>query len=300
MIHCQFSSPDVLITKSHFFVINKHCMKNYFFSLLVTAVSLTVSAQTTKPKVLRKTLTLIMPRTDADDMPGRNGGSVAWNPLQKKYYAAMAGNFSYPLAVYDMDGKLLSPETLNCEVDVRGLWYNPVKKQVQGNAYADAGWFALKLDAKGIPESNDIIREGANQPGDNCVGAYNTATKEVLFLKDGYVSFYSFVDGMSNNSVQIQWGRTKNDPVINEGDEDVTPDNYNHTTVVYTGLKGAELGFLNNDNKQIELYSIDKGTMTTVLKLPEEAVVNSSFNFAYTNGMYWLYDIDKRVWTGYK
>jgi hypothetical protein len=275
-------------------------MKKYIFLLAVLAATVSASTQTITPKLLKKSMTLLMPRTTDDEMPGTRGGSVAWHPLQKKYYAAMAGNVGYPLGVYDITGKLLSPESLNTDADVRGLWYNPVKKQVQGNAYGDFGWFALLLDTKGIPESVDFFMEGSNQPNEQSVGAYNTATKEVLFLNDGYVSFYSFEDGMSNNSVQIQWGRTKNDAAISEGEEGATPENYNNSTVIYTGLKGAELGFLNTEDKQIELYSIENGTMSRILKLPEDAPMNSSFNFAYTNGMYWLYNIESRTWTAYK
>jgi hypothetical protein len=275
-------------------------MKKYIFLLAVLAATVSASTQTITPKLLKKSMTLLMPRTTDDEMPGTRGGSVAWHPLQKKYYAAMAGNVGYPLGVYDITGKLLSPESLNADADVRGLWYNPVKKQVQGNAYGDFGWFALLLDTKGIPESADFFMEGSNQPNEQSVGAYNTATKEVLFLNDGYVSFYSFEDGMSNNSVQIQWGRTKNDAAISEGEEGSTPENYNNSTVIYTGLKGAELGFLNTGDKQIELYSIENGTMSRILKLPEDAPMNSSFNFAYTNGMYWLYNIESRTWTAYK
>ena len=275
-------------------------MKKYIFLLAVLAATVSASTQTITPKLLKKSMTLLMPRTIDDDMPGTRGGSVVWHPLQKKYYAAMAGNVGYPLGVYDITGKLLSPESLNADADVRGLWYNPVKKQVQGNAYGDFGWFALLLDTKGIPESADFFMEGSNQPNEQSVGAYNTATKEVLFLNDGYVSFYSFEDGMSNNSVQIQWGRTKNDAAISEGEEGATPENYNNSTVIYTGLKGAELGFLNTEDKQIELYSIENGTMSRILKLPEDAPMNSSFNFAYTNGMYWLYNIESRTWTAYK
>jgi hypothetical protein len=277
-------------------------MRKLLFFLTIIASVFTANAQSGTAKPLKKVMTLKMPRTVDDDMPGTRGASVAWHPLQKKYYAAMAGNMGYPLGVYDAGGKKLSNDDLNCEVDTRGLWYNPQAKKIQGNGYDENGWFSYALNTKGIPESTDVFMEGMNQPNSQSVGAYFPAKQEILFLNNGYVSFYTMEDGLSNNSVQIQWGRTKADgkAEVEEGDEAETPEDYNYTTVVFTGIKGSELGFLNITEKQVELYNIADGFMTKKLKLPEEAPMNSSFNFSYTNGMFWLFDMETRIWTAYK
>lgn len=264
------------------------------FILLVTA---STHAQVTA-KPLRKTLSFIMPRTADDDMPGTRGASVVWHPLQKKYYAAMAGNIGYPMGVYDATGKLLSSDTLNTNQDIRGLWYNPQQKQIQGNSYSDYGWFRYTLNAKGIPIDSDIFVEGMNQPSDQSVGSYSIARQQIMFLKDGEIWFYNIKGEQLEGNLQIQWGHTKADGEIeNTGS---TPEAYNYTTVVYTGIKGAELGFLNVLDMQIELYNMADGYMTKALKLPEDAAMNASFNFAYANGMYWLFNIELRTWTGYK
>ncbi|MGB3008336.1 MAG: hypothetical protein WBC06_17605 [Chitinophagaceae bacterium] len=276
-------------------------MKNTSLLIAIVASSLTLNAQTITPKPLKKVMTLTMPRTVDDEYPGTRGASVVWHPLQKKYYAAMAGNTQYPLGVFDAKGKLLSPESLNTDADVRGLWYNPQKKQLQGNSYDDYGWFSFKLDSKGIPQSTDIFMEGMNQPDAQSIGAYHTSLQEVLFLNAGFVSFYSFEDGLSNKSIQIQWGHTKEDGLLEEeADEAETPEDYNYTTVIYTGIKGAEIGFLNITEKHVELYNIADGFLTKKLSFPEDAPVYNNFNFAYTNGIYWLFNIETRIWTGYK
>ena len=80
----------------------------------------------------------------------------------------------------------------------------------------------------------------------------------------------------------------------------LTPEDYNYTVVIYSGIKNAELGVLNIEKNQIELYGFDEGFLNTVLKLPESQVTYSAFNFAYTNGMYWFFDKETRVWTSYK
>lgn len=263
--------------------------------ILITALS---SNSQVVSKTLKQNLSFVMPRTADDDMPGTRGASVVWHPLQKKYYAAMAGNIGYPMGVYDVTGKRLSSDSLNTEQDIRGMWYNPVTKQIQGNSYNDYGWFRYILNAKGIPLSSDIFIEGMNQPGEQSVGAYSIAKQQVMFLKDGEIWFYNIKGEELGGRLILQWGREKAD---GEGsDEPSTPEAYNYTTVVYTGIKGAELGVLNVLDLQIELYDISNGFMTQKLKLPEDAATNASFNFAYANGMYWLFNIELRTWTGYK
>jgi hypothetical protein len=42
------------------------------------------------------------------------------------------------------------------------------------------------------------------------------------------------------------------------------------------------------------------GFLTTQLPLPKDAVTEGAFNFAYANGIYWLFNIAERKWVGYK
>jgi len=274
--------------------------KLLFFLLFFTTTFITVKAQSGSEKPIKKIITLLMPRTVDDDMPGTRGACVVWHPLQKKYYAAMAGNVAYPLGVFDATGKKLSADSLNTNADIRGLWYNPQKKRIEGNSYNDFGWFSYALNAKGIPGETDVFLDGMNQPDVQSVGAYSIARQQVLFLYNGNVYFYSINGDVLDKTLQIQWGRTKSDGPGEEEEETSTPEDYNSTTVVFTGLKGAELGFLNITEMQIELYNIEDGFLSKKLKLPDEASMNAMFNFAYTNGIYWLYNIEERKWSGYK
>jgi len=242
----------------------KHVKLGIAYLLILHSVNAQLSPAT---KILKPVLTLKMPRTVEDDMPGKRGASIVWHPLQKKYYAAMAGNIAYPLGVFDATGKKLSADSLNCNEDVRGLWYNPQKKQLQGNSYSDYGWFNYTLNSKGIPEKTDIFLDGKNQPDDQSVGAFSLARQQVLFLDNGSIIFYSINGDSLFQSLTIHWGRTKADG-IGDDEETATPEDYNYTTVIYTGIKGAELGFLNIKEMQIELYNINDGFLTRKLKLP--------------------------------
>ncbi len=189
---------------------------------------------------------------------------------------------------------------MNCNADTRGLWYNVQKKELQGNSYNDYGWFRYVVNVKGTPVKTTIFLEGKNQPGDNSVGAFNPTKQQVMFLYGDEIFFYSILGEESGQSLTINWGRTKKDGVSEEGEEIWTSEDYNSTTVVYTGIKGAELGFINTTDSQIELYNIADGFLTRKLKLPDDASINATFNFAYANGMFWLFNMDERTWTAYK
>jgi hypothetical protein len=249
---------------------------------------------------LKKVTELKMPKTAEDDMAGSRGASVAWHPLQKKYYAAFAGNAAYPFAVFDVKGKRLSDDNLACDVDVRGLWYDAEKKTICGNGYNETGWFSYSLNTQGLPTGSTIDAAGMNQPRDQCVGALDPKEKVVIFFNGSFVYEYDPVLAAGMDSIVIHWGRTFKEGAAENENPAVTPDGYNTTSIIYTGQKGAEWGFLNAGAKQIELYDTKTGFLSKTIKLPTSAVTPESFGFAYTNGIYWLFDGDNRKWVGYK
>lgn len=271
--------------------------KDLLLVLALVSVSFVPYAQTGKS--LKSVLELQMPKTAGEDMAGTRGASVVWHPVFKKYYATFAGNEDYPLAMFDKDGKRVSEDDLATMADVRGLWYDAVTKKITGNAYSDLGWFSYNLDENGIPFEAEIVLDGMFQPHDQCVGVYNTAKKQVMFLYGGLVYMYN-TEGDLVDSLTIQWGvqkgKEREEDNMMEGDEF----DYNEVSMVYTGIKGRELGFLNVVSKQIVLYDISTGYMTKILPLPADVALESMFNFAYANGIYWLFNIEQRKWIGLK
>src|SRR5687767_8666186 len=264
-------------------------MKKIFLPLFL-ALSFCISAQTTKN--LSKILELKIAGEG-----GANGGSVVYHPVQKKYYAALAGNTSFPMGVYDVKGKLLSPVEQQTKFDLRGLWYNPKTKNIQANGFKESGWAEYTLNTKGIPTSVKILQAGMNQPDSQNIAAFDPVGNAVFFLNYGTVDKYDYADGKFIESITLYPGKTKDE---DEDLEDEFEEVYNVTTVIYTGTAGAELGLLNDILKQVELYSIKTGYLTRVLKLPEDAPTNYWMNFAYSNGIYWLFDKTTRTWIGYK
>ena len=269
------------------------------FLVLIALIAFSLNSNAQTAQTLKKVLELTMPKTADDNMPGTRGASVVWHPIQKKYYAVFAGNQGYPLAVFDEKGKRLSGDDLIAMMDTRGLWYDAIKKTVSGNAYNDNGWFTYKLDAKGIPTDVDVDFEGMHQPDAQSVGAYNPAIKKIMFLNDGYVHYYN-MQGVKTDSLMINWGVKKSAGSQGGGVDEEALLNYNYTSLIYTGIKGQELGFLNSVDNKIELYDIQSGFLTKIVPLPDSAIPEASFNFSYANGIYWLFDIGNRTWIGYK
>lgn len=230
---------------------------------------------------------------------GANGAAVTYHPKEKLYYAAQAGNMIFPLVIFNEDGDVVSGDEQATLIDVRGLWYNPKTKQLEGNGYKDFGWFAYDLDKKGIPEKINIKKEGSNQPDDNSAGVLNTDANEVLFLDGLNVVCYSTDGTDKRKSIQIHFG------AMNAGDIAIFSQaqfeqTYNTRSLIYTGIKNAEIGLLNIAKKQVELYDSKTGYMSQIVKLPIDFELETFFNFSFSNGIYWVFDKQKRKWNGFK
>ncbi len=280
-------------------------MKKIIFSLLLMLPFL-LNAQLEKK--LKKTIELKMPGiavpskvTGEDSLPGKRGAAVVWHPVLKKYYAAFAGNISFPMAVFDIKGKRLSSVTLTTMEDVRGLWYNPKLKKICGNGYSDIGWFSYKLDAKGIPVDNEIYAEGMNQPGEQSIGVYNAKTNLVCFLEGQHIKMYN-AEAMQeeDSSLRLYPGISNADDIDEDDNGEFLSEDYSYNVLIYTGIPKAEFGLLNVVGKQVELYNKKTGLLTQKLKLPDDINTWTAFNFSYSNGTYWIFDQDTRIWTGYK
>jgi hypothetical protein len=266
-------------------------MKKFIATALVLATLFTTSVNAQVEKKLAKTLELVVARKG-----GANGASVTWHPEQKKYYAAMAGNTAFFLGVYDAKGTLLSSEDLSTQFDIRGIWYNSATRTIQMNGYSDNGWAEYVLDERGFPSDIKVLYHDMFQPFEQSAGTFNKKDDLVYFLnEDGNIDVYELDGALYLDEIELKLGATKqsgesysNAAVIGK---------YNLSTPIYTGDK---IGLLNHKDRQVELYDTETGYMTHKLILPTEASVPDFLNFAYCNGIYWLFDTTARIWKGYK
>lgn len=261
-------------------------MRLRFLTLVLLMLAGHAMAQSTKS--LQKVMQLKM---QGDG--GSNGAAIAFHSVNKKYYAAMAGNTSYPLCVFNEQGYLVSGGQVETLADVRGLWFNTRKAKLQGNAYGENGWFEYTLDANGIPTDHRVIMENASQPDPQSVGTFAAKLNQVLFFDGRDIYFYDVISGEVKESLSLQEMRKKS------GMSSFNADDYNNSTVFYTGTTGMEIGVVNTATRMIELYSMT-GQLGQKLAIPSGVSLYTKFNCGYANGMYWFFDQTTRTWTGYK
>jgi hypothetical protein len=267
--------------------------KTFLFLVILVAFSATTVTAQTK-RILKKTLELVMPGTE-----GANGAGVAWHPVQKKYYAAFAGNTTFPLAVFNAQGQLLSSDEQTTLFDIRGIWYNGSKQAIQMNGYKGEGWAEYVMDSKGFPKEIKMINTKESQPDAQSVGAFSAKDKAVYFFtKDGNLEKYGIADGMYMDNITLYLGKTKDDK--DEADNSLIIEDYNGSTVIYTGIPGAEIVLYDRLDNMFELYNVKDGTLTGTLTLPDDSPMPEFLNLSYANGIYWLFDKDARTWKGYK
>jgi hypothetical protein len=217
---------------------------------------------------------------------GTNASAVTYNEKNKLYYSGIAGNQSFPIAVFSTDGKNIDQQEAGW--DLRGLWYNPSSNSLEGNSYNSEGIFTLQLDSRGLFEGYaESVFNYNDQPSANAVGSYDYDLDEILYLSSDAVERYS----RSDHEYVGLYVLSKIPASLDE---------INYTTVAYTGVKGIELCLLNFLRNEIYFFDKSTGNYVTNIKLPESAVTNESFRFSFANKYLFLYDINEREWTGYK
>ena len=244
----------------------------------------------------------IVTRLEMPAGSGENGGTVSQNMRNKNYYATIAGNKAYPLAIFDGSSERLSPPDLAQLYDVRGLWYHQGHQTFYANTHGSTGWIKYTIDKQGIPYDAAVVYSGQRQPFAQSVGQYSQKENLVYFLKGSVAVAYDANSGNptpeKNKIFKIGYTKKEPPPPGWQIDSFSVLPNYNSTTLIYTGIAQSEFGLLNVTKREIELYSATDGLLTTRLKIPDKVPVKEKLNFAFCNNIYWLYDADSRTWAG--
>jgi len=258
-----------------------------FLAIMIAAVSFSLQAETNIKNVNTKPKAGLVLKTEG--LEGTNGCAVAWHPIYEMYYAMTAGNADYPMESFDAKGKI--QQTTTPQVDMRGLWYNTDYETLEGNTYEEQDIVSFYTDEEGtlsLEEEpvTELYELAVNEA--QSVLCYNS--EEALYVSfdqaNGVLSTFDMENGDALDDIELK---------LNIDDEKI-----NYTTVIYTGIKGGEYGLLNHADKLVYLINQDNGKIGTTIKLPKDAITGDAFRFSYANGQIWLYDTDKRQWTGYR
>lgn len=217
---------------------------------------------------------------------GTNASAVAWDSKKQLYFTVIAGNVEFPIEGFSQGGS--SEYSAYAQVDARGMWYNPKKKCLEINGYGDFGWVSVKINKDMASHSVKQIFSGQLQPDYNSCGTFCPEKKAIAFFNVGNITidFYDVKSGELEESVSLN---ISSDYV----------DEFNSTTICYTGKKGYEFVLLNYNGNKLVFFDLT-GTQTGESKLPWEATPNDMFRFSFANNRAFIYNVDDRFWTAYK
>lgn len=216
---------------------------------------------------------------------GTNASAVVWIPDLQIYVTAIAGNEGFPLEGFNTKGENVF--TAVCNIDVRGMWWNPSAKKIETNNAGEIGWSGFSIEAN-RPTFPEVIFTGQNQPDFQSIGTFDAAKKKVVFLDiaNGGIKMYKRLKPKKTSTLSISWGA-------------VSPSNINMYSMGVTGHTGYEYVLLDYANRNLVFYN-SKGALAATVQLPRTAPVNDTFAFSYTNDRIFLYDKTNRIWYGYK
>jgi hypothetical protein len=220
---------------------------------------------------------------------GTNGSGVAYDANSKTYFVAIAGNSSFPLESFKVNGKTATTIQANeAGEDLRGLWCDPKVHALQANLAGDGGWVSRAVASNGNVGPWKSLAGGQNQPEFQSVGTYDAKKKAVLFY--------------DASNYQLELRKTKSPSsfkAISLDANEVNPEDFNATSVGYTGVKGYEYALLDFNNSRL-VYFNSKGKVAGSTKLPNDAPVYDYFAFGIANGKLFLYNKEARVWHAYE
>ena len=234
-------------------------------------------------------------------MGGVDGMGLVWHPIQKKYYAAMAGNSQYYIAVPNINGKKINTPKIKDTVDFRGLWYDPNTKMLIAKMYEDNSWVSYSLNKIGveIPQGK-IYKKFDNsdkQPEKMSSGCYDKILNAVGFInsKDLSISYYTTTGTPLNYTIKLKLKNKIDEDSLRDVNEDYKPKNYNITNFALYQANSNEIGLVNIPNKAIEIYT-RAGIYKKSLPLPDDIEPDRIYNFTYSNGMWWFYYRAESAW----
>jgi hypothetical protein len=255
-------------------------MKNFGAFILFSVISLTTAWAQTPLSNSDCDVTLTI---QADN--GTNGVAVTYNPSNQLYYTVFAGNAEYPLETHDVNGNSIATQAMG--FDVRGLWYNPATKQLEGITYNNEGSYVVTLDDRGMIAGTKMVDFSYGMESQT-VATYAGKKKGLMFIEDKTVYFFK-PGKLSAKKVELK-----------------TYMNYLNTNgPIWTGVKNYEIGLFDPETAMIRLFSASSGKETgavalNVAECNELDDMPYSFRVSYCNDRVFLFDTYSRTWTGYK
>ncbi|MES2589624.1 MAG: hypothetical protein V4622_11645 [Bacteroidota bacterium] len=214
---------------------------------------------------------------------GNNGLGVAFNPEKNIYYSVFAGNMHYPIEVHNTTGKSIFSAEIGG--DLRGFWYNPAQKCLEGILYNNEGSGKFYLDNSGFPLQ--INSESF---------AYGMEANDVACFNKGKVYI------LGSGGISVFKAGKKKSKLIKNTDLYSNYDMYNTRSIFHTGIKGYELGVFNHADSKVVLINEKTGKTVSEIAISLDGYYEGieNFNISYANNHIFFFNKENREWNGYK
>jgi hypothetical protein len=259
----------------------------HFFLFLLTLAINRVSSQCINAVVAAADVTL---QTGGGGNTNRT--AVVYNPLLNIYYAADAGNSSYPLETYSVagaGGTGFGPLVLSTTqgADYRGYWWNPIIGKPEGNTFGSGGVYSNSLNASGYAVAPVTLMNGATMPNSQSCGSADFVKNIIYYYDAGTIYRYNKSTNtlISSNAISGLPAPTSN---------------LNSYAVAFTGLPGSELAVYDYINKAVYFLNATNAAYSASCALPSSAPAASSFKMGWANNRLFLFDgVSLGNWYGY-
>jgi len=223
-------------------------------------------------------------KLQASKSNGNNGFAVAYNPKSGYYYAAFGGNANFALETFNSNGtKIFEQKT---GYDVRGMWFNPKTKSLEGNAYKGEGLYRLKIGKDGKPDQAVKITGPIDMPDDHSAGNFNAQTNEIWHYKNNKIYIYSVKKHTLKNTIPFY-------PPYDDY-------SFVETNLFLTGKKGMELAMFDNYSYELVFFSQETGKIVGKCRIPLSFEPKDMFNISFCNNMLFVFDYNNKIWYGYQ
>jgi len=219
---------------------------------------------------------------------GVNASSVCWYPDKKIFVTLMAGNADYPLEGFTEQGQnVFSSRT---SLDARGIWYNLITRTIDLNLPGDGEWHSISFGRDLKTHSTKKLNVELYQPDFQSVATYNPDKRRVVYLdvKAKCIRLFDYRDPTKTEAIKLKKLADKN-----------IAENYNQTSIGYTGIKDYEYILLHLTQKKLIFVNKD-GEQTAAIATPEGVELPVAFKFSYANKRVFFFNEKNRTWTAYR
>lgn len=215
-------------------------------------------------------------------MSGTSGAGVCYNPNKNLYYAAFTDGEDSPLEVYNKDFEFLYSGPI--KANINSIWYNPNTNKLEGILANNKGLFSIDLNEDGIPYQIHFIEQKFNFPGGKQGATYNPKNNEIYYLIEDELIIQSLKNSKRKSLKLISYA----------------PKGFVQSSPVYTGISGYEIALLGAGENRIYLFDIKTGKQKAQVNLSYfYGIPQENFNIGYANNIFFIFNADEYVWSGY-